>query len=101
MGKNILPDIVGLIYLKHNQFIPFIDIYRNNIECCEVVNDKQTESARLVYKNDKFYIYFGKNFIDEYNLTLDDIVFYSYTSYFIIILSIMIYSGIQIYRRYF
>ncbi|HOM65200.1 MAG TPA: hypothetical protein PK887_09425 [Ignavibacteriales bacterium] len=75
MGKNILPDIVGLIYLKHNQFIPFIDIYRNNIECCEVVNDKQTESARLVYKNDKFYIYFGKNFIDEYNLTLDDIVF--------------------------
>jgi len=73
-NKNYIIKLIDLIYTKHQTLLPFLEILRRDIKniSFEELDDSYTAFIRLNDK--KFEIFFNLNFINNYSLTDEDIL---------------------------
>lgn len=72
-SSDYLKVIIHYIYHDKNELLPFIPVFRDNINSFTVVDDSVCNTARLIYQNQQFDIQLSRKFVDDYQLTTDDL----------------------------
>ncbi len=69
-----LSKLISLIYKKHQNLLPFLEILRSDIAGIEFLDMGEDDTAFIHLENKKFYIRINNRYIKEYKLNDDDIL---------------------------
>ncbi|MBZ0181564.1 MAG: hypothetical protein K8F60_03845 [Melioribacteraceae bacterium] len=72
--NKYLIKLIDLIYDKHQNLLPFLDVFRKDIRDISFLDLDDSVTAVIILKDKKFEILFNLNFIKEYSLTDEDIL---------------------------
>ncbi len=74
-SKNkYLIKLIDLIYEKNQNLIPFLDVFRKDIKTIKFLDLDEDITALLLLTNQKFEILINTNFITDYDLNDEDIL---------------------------
>ncbi len=71
---NVISNLIDLIYEEHQNLLPFLDVLRKDIAKLEFKRNGAKETADISLQNNKFYIVVNIDFIEEYKLNNEDIL---------------------------
>ena len=72
--NRYLERAIELIYTKHRNLLPFLEIFRNDIETIQFVPLGENATAVIMLENKKFNILFNTDYIKRDNLSDEDIL---------------------------
>lgn len=72
--NKYLIKLIDLIYDKYQNLLPFLDVFRKDIRDISFLDLDDSVTAVIILKDKKFEILFNLNFIKEYSLTDEDIL---------------------------
>lgn len=72
--NNYLIKLIDLIYEKHQNLLPFLDVFRNDIETIKFIDSDSDMTAMIKLHDKRFEIIFNLRFIREYDLNDEDIL---------------------------
>ncbi len=73
-NNSYLLNLIDLIYDKHHNLLPFLNIFRKDINKLEFKRLGKTETAFISLNNKKFNITVNIDFIEENGLTNEDVL---------------------------